>query len=259
MTENGSRSQKTSSAGMAQPAASLLGVPVFKQSAERGRTIPQSSAASSSSPPPSVAEADAPGEANLGEGLVDAGALAGAAMPPVVEQPQRTDSAVERAAEPKAAPAGEGQAVAGSDTPPQMKDMRRYWRRLGHGRYPDIEDLDAGTIASNWPNTLLIRVDRDGLVDIVRVYATEAGGADTNGADGGPAPAHPFAGDHYAQLSSWVLELARQAAREAMPLQRTEDFSLGTGRRALTARVLPCGSRTDPADYVLLNISEDGG
>lgn len=270
MTEN--RPRKTAAAPGGKPAASLLSVPVFKDQANRRRTIPSETAA-----PARQREAETQWQPEAEEapttktGLRESGRsdgpeppdLAGrGAAPAEVRASQVARSAPVADPPPRRTPSppqpeagGEREAPTKSQSSPEAQDIRRYWRRVGHGRHPDIEDLDAATIAAHWPNTLLIRVAPDGLVEIVRVYAPAADSADAHEV----APAHPFAGDRYAQLSSWVLELARQAAWDAAPLQTTETFTLGAGRKALTARVLPCGSRTDPADYVLLNIAESGG
>jgi hypothetical protein len=252
-----------------KPVASLLTVPLFKDQGARRRrqhAEPQSdgdfangrekSAASvvdAAEVPPALREEPAP----LPDDIVDTspcqmqGNESRESVTPEPEPAEYTATQGTRPAPPVEAPkSAKVDSPAAPQAPADIRELKRYWRRVGHGCHPEIEDLDAATIAANWPNTLLIRVARDGLVDILRVYTREPGPGEDEGA------AHPFAGDRFSQLSTWVLELARQAARDATALETTETFALGAGQKALTARVLPCGSRTDPADYVLLNIAE---
>ncbi|RDD60905.1 hypothetical protein [Ferruginivarius sediminum] len=263
MTTPGQGKPETPAAG--KPAASLLTVPLFKDQGARRRrqhAEPRSdggvanrhdesvaSIADAAEVPPALREESPPPP----DDIVDTSRFLTQGDEPAGSPEPAEDAAApesRRAPRVEAHKSAEADSPAAPRTPADIRELKRYWRRVGHGRHPEIEDLDAGTIAANWPNTLLIRVARDGLVDILRVYAPEPGSGE------GEAAGHPFAGDRFSQLSTWVLDLARQAARDAAPLETTENFALGAGQKALTARVLPCGSRTDPADFVLLNIAE---
>jgi hypothetical protein len=117
-----------------------------------------------------------------------------------------------------------------------------------NGGLPRVEALDDALIARAWPYTMLIRVPADGALDIAHVYAP---------ADGAPTgDGHPFAGDRYAQLSTWVLGLAGEAFGARQIREARETFDLGVGRKRFTARLLPCRRDGDAATYLLLQLQE---
>lgn len=140
--------------------------------------------------------------------------------------------------------------------PKRFRDLKQYWRWLRYGDLPEVDALDPGLIARNWPHSMLIRVPEDGLLDIVRVFAPN-GGPNGDGADASAAATgHPFAGDRLSQVSTWVLELARGAAAQRQPSEARESFQLDAGSRTFAVQLLPCVRHDDPAAYVLLHVHE---
>lgn len=230
-------SQRKPAAGSKTP-ASLLSVPIFKQRKPSGPPGKAAEAARGAQDPELLPAGTAPETA--------AEALSPVAAPgpePTPASAPEPDPTPEAAAAPKPEPAPAPEA-------PRYRNLRHYWRKLGHGAAPAIEDLDGDLIGAAWPYTLLIRVPEDGPLDIVRVFAPAPESGAANGAS------HPLAGDQYSQLSSWVLQLARDAAGGRGPLETRESFQLGSGPKRFAAQALPCESRADAAGYVLLNIGE---
>lgn len=211
----------------AKPAASLLTVPIFR---DRSAQAPRKDMARPA-PAPAAEPATAPARSQ-----------------PASEAPQ---SAPPRPA-PRRPAAARRPLPAQPAQPPEVRDLRHYWRRLSRGGFPDIAQFDANLIARRWPYTMLIRVPEDGLLDIVRVFAPQ--GAERGNGSGGLE--HPFAGDHTSQLSSWVLGLAQEAAPKRQPTEAREVFRLEGRSKTVTAELLPCVSAADSAAYVLLRLRD---
>ena len=231
MSARGLRAATTrpaSGPGEEPPAASLLSVPIFRAAARQQGTR---------APAPPAADAPAP-EALTFAAAPDAGVDGGGPGPrPVPPRPTRT-------------------AV---DALPGYRTLLDYWRTLARqGRAP-VAQLDAALIAARWPYAMLIRVPRDGLVDITQVFAPEPAAVSAGESAGGRAQ-HPFARDQASQISSWVLDIARQAAGSRQPSRQRETFHQ-TGRqddqpRRISAELLPCQADGDSAAYLLLYLRD---
>lgn len=214
---------------------------------------PETPAPDADDPTQTVDDADATAE----EQAVPAEA---AAAPDAAPEPETEAESPARAAAPRRARrfglgASRNRPVEAKRTGPAEKsfrDLKQYWRWLSHADFPDVDKLDPSLIARNWPYTMLIRVPDDGLLDIVRVF-TPNEATDTGG---GTASGHPFAGDRMSQISTWVLDLARQAAAERRATEARERFQLDVGSKTFAATLLPCVSAADSAAYVLLNVRE---
>lgn len=235
----GSAHGGSSASSSARAAASLLTVPIFKPP-ERKRLATTESEGTEREEGIHADERVAQPESSMAE-------------PEPRRQPEGTDEAketgpsmpdgVEMLPVPNSAhrPAGDA---------PQYRNLRHYWRRLGRGLEPEVEELDPSLIAEHWPYTLLIRVpENNGPLDIVQVYVP-ANGRHGNGSG------HPLSGDRYSQLSSWLLQLARETAQANAPVETAETFALDRGSVSFAVTVLPCASRADSAGYVLLNVTE---
>lgn len=167
-----------------------------------------------------------------------------AAAPPPAGEPAPTPT-------PAPAPAADGPDRADAPPPaaaPDYRDLRAYWRARMTGGLPTVEALDAALIGERWPYTMLMRVPADGALDIAQVYAPATGARSGAG--------HPFAGDRYSQLSTWVCALAAEAFGARQIREARETFDLGGRRKRLTARLLPCRREGDPATYLLLQLQE---
>ena len=232
-------------------AASLLSVPIFRaaarqQAARRGAPAPAAA-------PAAEAPAQAPTPAGPDARRADTPALppapaAANAAPYTVIAGSPSAPAPQDAPGP-ARPAPALKAVAGAQG---FRTLLDYWRSLARqGRAP-VAQLDAALIAERWPYAMLIRVPRGGVVDIVQVFAPEPASAPA--APGGAQ--HPFARDQASQISSWVLEIAQEAAGSRQPSRHTETFHQAGRPRRITAELLPCQAEGDPADHLLLQLRD---
>jgi len=139
-------------------------------------------------------------------------------------------------------------ATASTTASPPPADLYTYWRRLARVGIPDVDHLDAATIAAAWPHALLLRGRVRSPMDIVRVFRPAAMGGD-GGADGG---GHPLAGDPCSQVSSWALTLARDAMMRCEPIVAVERFPLSGATRRYRGLALPCHRAGSTSAYVLL-------
>lgn len=214
----------TAGAGCPAPVASLLSVPIFRAAA-RGQAARTASE-----------RAGGPASPPLGPGAV-APAGEGAPAAPL------GDSATALGRRPTPPAPG---AVAGDQS---YRSLLAYWRTLARrGRAP-VARLDSELIAASWPYAMLIRVPRTGPVEITQVFAPGLGvEAQSAGAD------HPFTGEQASQISSWVLEIARDVAGSRQASRLQEVFHQTGRARPITADLLPCEADGDDADYLLLHL-----
>jgi hypothetical protein len=238
------------------PAASLLSVPIFRAAAQRaaapaptGRTPAGQQGAAQPSPrtedappaagPAAPAQPDPPANGRSpGPGTAPYAVVPGSGEASTSRLPPQAEAA-------RTAPALK--AVAGAQS---YRTLLDYWRTLARqGRAP-VDRLDAGLIAARWPYAMLLRVPRGGVVDIVHVYAPEPAGG------GGAGTQSPFASDQASQISSWVLEIAQEAAGSRQPSRHSETFQQAGRARRLTAELLPCHADGDPADHLLLQLRD---
>ena len=235
-------------------AASLLSVPIFRaaarqQAARRGAPVPAVA-------PAAEAPARAPTPAGLDARREDKPAPppAAPATPAVNGAPYTLVAGSHGAPAPQDAPgpARHGSALKAVEGAQSFRTLLDYWRSVARqGRAP-VARLDAVLIAARWPYAMLIRVPRGGVVDIVQVFAPEPASAPA--APGGAQ--HPFARDQASQISSWVLEIAQEAAGSRQPSRHTETFHQAGRARRLTAELLPCHADGDPAEHLLLQLKD---
>lgn len=230
------------------PAASLLSVPIFRAAARQQAARRSAHRPASEPAPPSVPDAD--GRSTAAQvGLKAASAPATNAAPYTVVG--GTDGGAQTQGEPPAT--RWTPALKPVDGRQSYPTLLAYWRTLARqGRAP-IEKLDAEMIAECWPYAMLIRVPRDGVVDITHVFAPESAAAN---ASGEPAPQHPFARDQASQISSWLLEIAQDAAGTRQPSRHSETFQQAGRSRRITADLLPCQADGDAADHLLLQLRD---
>jgi nucleotide-binding universal stress UspA family protein len=255
------------------PAASLLSVPIFRAAAHQQAAREPAAGHRGSrpqarrEPPPSPAPAPhppGPAEART------TGSTPYAVVGGTAQEPAGPEAATPPVADalPAAPPAGtedragrpRAPALHAVDGPQSYRTLLDYWRSLARqGRAP-VAKLDAQLIAARWPYTMLLRVPRGGVVDIVQVYAPDApdaAAAVVGGAGAGATGAqHPFARDQASQISSWVLEIAQDAAGSRQPSRHSETFHQAGRPRRLTAELLPCQADGDSADHLLLQLRD---
>lgn len=246
----------TATAGSADlpPAASLLSVPIFRAAAQQHAALrqapaarPISDAAASTALPAATPGPDgaSPAVQPVAEGM----SAANNAPYAVVGGTDGGSRAPTEAAGARPTPALK--AVDGAHS---YRSLLDYWRTLARQGRAAVEKLDGDLIAARWPYAMLIRVPRGGVVDITKVFAPEPA-ASANGA-AAPTAQHPFARDQASQISSWVLDIAQEAAGSRQPSRHTETFQQAGRSRRITAELLPCHADGDSADHLLLQLRD---
>jgi len=231
------------------PAASLLSVPIFRAAARQQAARRQA--------PAGQADRDA------GSRAVSAPKAAARATQPVPESPSAnggpyavvggTDGRSQAPAD--ATGARTTTALKAVDGAPSYRSLLDYWRTLARQGRAAVEKLDGELIAARWPYAMLIRVPRGGVVDITKVFAPEPAAASANG-EAARTAQHPFARDQASQISSWVLEIAQEAAGSRQPSRYTETFQQAGRSRRITAELLPCQADGDDAGHLLLQLRD---
>lgn len=225
-------------AGAAEPppAASLLSVPIFRAAARRD-AAQRAAAAPTADGAAAPAGPDTRVSARSAQPGAPYSVVAGSGEAPADR------------AQPPADPVCPQPALKAVDGAQSYRTLLDYWRTLARqGRAP-VERLDAGLIAACWPHAMLLRVPHGGVVDIVQVYAPET-------ATGGADASAPFASDRASQISSWVLEIAQEAAGSRQPSRHSETFDQAGRARRLRAELLPCQADGDSADHLLLQLRD---
>ncbi len=118
------------------------------------------------------------------------------------------------------------------------------WEHLAANRLrPKLSDMDAVTIARQWPNSLLLRVTEDGrrpALEVAHMFAPTAGG---------PTIALPID----AMTVDWIVALGREVVSTRAPIHETD--AVPTGRGAINCGViaLPFGPESR-VDHVLCHL-----
>jgi hypothetical protein len=126
-----------------------------------------------------------------------------------------------------------------------------YWLRLrGSQKLPSLADIDEKRIATDWPNSILMRC-RSGsrVLEPEKVFAGPA-----------KAPSAAIAGasqsamDLSPMMLQWLLSLAGDAARDRRPMQDTEAFPSRDKSIRYGAFALPFSEDQSQIDHVLCHV-----
>lgn len=141
------------------------------------------------------------------------------------------------------------QAESGSPKLPQ--EIVAYWDRLRNGRkFPSRADLDAMAIAQNWPNSMLIKRNRDN-----KGWQLET--QFSGGFQGGSHGQHMSKGsgaECASMVTEWILSLGREVASLGKPLQDTEVFPTSLGEVRYNVIALPLSDNQNEIDHVLYHL-----
>lgn len=237
------------------PAASLLSVPIFRaaarqQAAHRAGHAPAPEAPSA---PPAQFQPQSAVEAGRAE--VSVQPVQDTPVPTANGAPYAVVGGTNGGAQPADENAATRPALRAVDGADSYRTLLDYWRSLARQGRAAVEKLDAELIAARWPYAMLIRVPRGGVVDITHVFAPAPAAVETS-TGAGQTSQHPFARDQASQISSWVLEIAQEAAGSRQPSRHTETFHQAGRPRRITAELLPCQADGDSADHLLLQLRD---
>ncbi len=148
--------------------------------------------------------------------------------------------------QPKPAPA-----AAENAEPKRPQDIVHYWDQLRQGRkYPARCDLDALEIARSWPNSMLVRHNREN-----KSWQLETQFA--GGFQGGSNGQHTSKGagtECASMVTEWILSLGREVAGLGKPLQDTEVFPTSQGEVRYNVIALPLSDNQNDIDHVLYHL-----
>lgn len=130
---------------------------------------------------------------------------------------------------------------------PDVPDIAAYWSDLCDGRrFPAAGDLDAGRIATWWPNAVLLRAEAGNTT--LRVAALFKPLV----ASPGPAQSGPGRGVDFApKIVEWMLAVGEAARREARPRADRQAFVGPRGPARYDACALPFSDNQADIDHVL--------
>ncbi|MBO6782087.1 MAG: hypothetical protein JJ899_02265 [Alphaproteobacteria bacterium] len=118
------------------------------------------------------------------------------------------------------------------------------WEHLAANRLrPKLSDMDAVTIARQWPNSLLLRVREDGrrpVLEVAHMFVPTAGG-----------PTSPIPID--AMTVDWIVALGREVVATRAPIHETDAVPTGAGPIDCGVIALPFGPETC-VDHVLCHL-----
>ncbi len=202
-------------------------------------------------PPPSPLESPAIARhARTGAGAAGAQSMAAVDVPPSGSR-QAVPPAAKREGSVSAPAPHRSEAPAPRPEPVRPEGIVSYWLRLrGNRRYPSKADLDQHRIATDWPNSILMRC-RSGskALEPEKVFSGPRG-----------APVAPTGADSPAVMElspmmlQWLLTLAGDAAQERRPTQDIEAFPSRNESIRYGAFALPFSDDQTRIDHVLCHV-----
>ena len=212
----------------AEGAASLIGMRIRRRSRRGGQQGFANPA------PPRAPAAARPG------GPAPRGAQPQAAPQPAAPAPRpQTEGPMVQA--PAAAPG----------VPKRPQDIVRYWDQLRQGRrFPSRGDLDAAEIGRHWPNSMLVRRNRDSKG--WQLETQFSGGL--QGGSNGSAMSKGSGAECASMVTEWILSLGREVATLGKPLQDTEVFPTSLGEVRYNVIALPLSETQNEIDHVLYHL-----
>ncbi len=139
--------------------------------------------------------------------------------------------------------------AAGAQMRPQ--DIVRYWDQLRQGRrFPSRGDLDPAEISKHWPNSMLVRRNRDNKG--WQLETQFSGGL--QGGSNGSAMSKGSGAECASMVTEWILSLGREVATLGKPLQDTEVFPTSVGEVRYKVIALPLSENQNEIDHVLYHL-----
>ena len=135
-------------------------------------------------------------------------------------------------------------------TGPVPKDILEYWMQIRDGRrYPSWSALNPDVIGANWPNCVLIHINKEvgrlqvkyEFTNAIRKAATEL------------VPEEAILGhiEFTPMVIDWILAQSRSVAANGKPCHDTEYFPSLTGEDPLRVIALPLSDNSRSVDHVL--------
>jgi len=151
---------------------------------------------------------------------------------------------------------GETPAEATSSFAPQVKrteapgDILDYWMQIRNGRrYPSWTLLDAEFIGSNWPNCVLIHINK--AVGRLQVKYEFTNAIRKAAQETEPEEAILHRIEFTPMIIDWILAQSRSVATNGKPCHDTEYFPSLTGEFPLRVIALPMSDDSRTVDHVL--------
>ena len=139
--------------------------------------------------------------------------------------------------------------TSGAQMRPQ--DIVRYWDQLRQGRrFPSRSDLDPAEIGRHWPNSMLVRRNRDNKG--WQLETQFSGGL--QGGSNGSAMSKGSGAECASMVTEWILSLGREVAKLGKPLQDTEVFPTSVGEVRYNVIALPLSENQNEIDHVLYHL-----
>ena len=162
-----------------------------------------------------------------------------------------------RGAQPQPAPRPQAQGprvqspAPAASVPMRPQDIVRYWDQLRQGRrFPSRSDLDPAQIGRHWPNSMLVRRNRDNKG--WQLETQFSGGI--QGAANGSAMSKGSGAECASMVTEWILSLGREVASLGKPLQDTEVFPTSVGEVRYNVIALPLSENQNEIDHVLYHL-----
>lgn len=131
------------------------------------------------------------------------------------------------------------------------QDIVRYWDQLRQGRrFPSRSDLDPAEIGRYWPNSMLVRRNRDNKGWQLETQFSGGLQAGSNGS----AMSKGSGAECASMVTEWILSLGREVAKLGKPLQDTEVFPTSVGEVRYNVIALPLSENQNEIDHVLYHL-----
>lgn len=174
----------------------------------------------------------------------------GPAAPARMARPQSEPTSPPPAAQPQ--PQAQQPAPATDSAPKRPQDIVHYWDQLRQGRrFPARDDLDAAEIGRHWPNSMLVRHNRE-----TKKWQLEKqfSGGLQGGSNGQTMSKGPGA-ECASMVTEWILSLCHDVAGLGKPLQDTEVFPTSLGEVRYNVIALPLSENQNDIDHVLYHLA----
>lgn len=130
------------------------------------------------------------------------------------------------------------------------RTIAEYWERQRKGRnWPRRDDIDAKQIGLYWPNTVLMRVGRNG--DPWRFESLISGIM-----RGGGQSFHNGEIEFNSMVMEWILATGRTAERTGRPFEDIDSFPTAAGEVRYRAMVVPLGDDDSAVTHVLCHVTK---
>jgi hypothetical protein len=138
---------------------------------------------------------------------------------------------------------------------PATTDILEYWMQIRNGRrYPSWQSLDADVVGVNWPNCILVHVNKDvGRLQVKYEFTTAVRKAAQK-----VAPLEDIiAGIEFTpMIIDWIISQGRDVAASGKPSHDTDYFPTLTGEIPLRVIALPLSEGARAVDHVLCYVQK---